>query len=444
MSAWLSDTHPIVDPAAAAALGGAIKRGDESIPPSSRSTLSEARRRASDATPQRAALARLHAAQAEHPFWHNRLLKAASAGALTKGDYRILFSQYYLYSQSFTRFIAALMANCEDDLHRSRLAENLWEEGGGLAPEQRHAEIFRRFLRGGLGIDVADIDFLDASRFFVREYLDFCLHAHPAAGAAFLSLGTEGIVPRMYATLLDGLLKAGVGEEHLAFFRIHMECDDQHAETLEHIMMSYSGMPDWYNTCHRSMDYALSLRHRFFDQLYEAIEARRVRAILDAIQRGESLAPAEPAAAEIRHRLGTPGVPLYGNVNERLGVDFAVERVPFKTDVFDARVLHVAPRRNSERHKHPHESVFYVVKGQGRVQVNQSSVEVAPGDMVFVPRWATHQSHNVGDEELVIVALTDFGLTDRAYVGNHLKTTRLRGVQAPREDVEARPLRSGE
>src|SRR5580700_898068 len=227
MSAWLSDTIPIVDPAAAAALGGSIRRGDESIPPSSRSTVSDARRRAADAPPHRPALARLHAAQADHPFWHNRILRAAAAGALTRDDYRTLFSQYYLYSQSFTRFIAALMANCEDDLHRSRLAENLWEEGGGLAPEQRHAEIFRRFLRGGLGIDVADIDFLDATRLFVREYLDFCLHAHPAAGAAFLSLGTEGIVPRMYATLFDGLLRAGVAEPHLAFFRIHMECDDQ-------------------------------------------------------------------------------------------------------------------------------------------------------------------------------------------------------------------------
>ena len=44
-----------------------------------------------------------------------------------------------------------------------------------------------------------------------------------------------------------------------------------------------------------------------------------------------------------------------------------------------------------------------------------------------------HQSYNVGDEELVILAMTDFGLTERAYVGNHLKTTRLRGSQAPRE-----------
>jgi len=100
--------------------------------------------------------------------------------------------------------------------------------------------------------------------------------------------------------------------------------------------------------------------------------------------------------------------------------------------VLDTRVLRVAPHRSNERHKHPHESVFYVIAGRGNVRVNQSSVDVGPGDMVFVPRWATHQSYNTGDEDLVILAVTDFGLTERAYVGDAVKTTRLRGAEAPR------------
>src|SRR5262249_39152867 len=155
-------------------------------------------------------LARLHTAQAEHPFWNNRVFRACAAGALTRDDFRLLFSQYYLYTQGFTRYLAALMASCESDLHRARLAENIWTEGGGAEPDRRHAEIFRGFLRDGLGIDIEDIEFMDSTRLFVREVLDFCTRAHPAAGSAFLSLGTEGIVPRMYAILVDGLLKAGV------------------------------------------------------------------------------------------------------------------------------------------------------------------------------------------------------------------------------------------
>jgi mannose-6-phosphate isomerase-like protein (cupin superfamily) len=343
-----------------------------------------------------------------------------------------VFSQYYLYSRNFTRLLAGLMASCDNDLLRARLTENLWEEGGGLAPELRHSEIFRGFLRHGLAVDVDHIEFFDATRLFVQSYLDFCVHAPPAAAAAFLSLGTEGIVPRLYETFLEGLQRAGVGEEHMAFFRIHIACDDAHAETLEQIMLSYGSMPDWLGVCHRAMDHALTLRRHFFEELYDAIVARRMQGVLGEIQRGEPLAPERPDASTICYRAGTPGAPLYSNVHERLGIEFEVDRVPFASSTLDTRVLRVAPHKNNERHKHPHESVFYVIAGRGRVHVNQASVDVGPGDMVFVPRWALHQSYNTGDDDLVILAVTDFGLTERAYVGNPLKTTRLLGAEAPR------------
>lgn len=442
MTAWLHDSKvPIVDPSAAAALGGSFRRADESIPPSSRGIPSDStrlRRAGSEPPTPETALIRLRLEQAEHPFWQNRLFRACAAGVLTKDDFALIFGQYYLYSQSFTRYLAAVMANCESDYYRAKLAENIWEEGGGQVPERRHAEIFRRFLRDGLGIDTSNVEFHDATRFFVREYLDFCLRAPPLAGSAFLSLGTEGIVPRMYALLLDGLLKAGVAEEHVHFFRLHMECDDAHAETLERMMTSYASQPDWFSTCAKAMDYALSLRGRFFEQLYDAVQTRRVRRIVSNIQRGESLAPEVPAEAAVVHRPGASGAPLYGNSNERLGIEFSVERVPFASEVFDTRVLRVAPGKSNERHKHPHESLFHVISGSGRVHVNKASFEVGPGDVVFIPRWALHQSQCTSDEPLVILALTDFGLTERAFIGDHLRTTRMKGTQAARESGESK------
>lgn len=450
MTSWMTDRRAsVVDPSAAAALGGSVaaeprgfQRVDESIPLSSRGIpLDSERRRAqrARAEPVEAPLARLHATQASHPFWQNRLFRASAAGALTRADFAVVFSQYYLYSQSFTRYLAALMANCENDLLRSKLAENIWEEGGGQAPAERHAELFRGFLRGGLGVNPDDVDFLDATRFFVHEYLDFCVRAPPAAGSAFLSLGTEGIVPRMYAILLDGLLKAGVPEEHTRFFRIHMECDDAHAETLEQIMTSYAARPDWLPVCEGAMTYALDLRRRFFEQLYEAVQAARLAPIMDRIQRAASLAPDEPEVSALLHRPGAAGEPLYTNADPRRGIDFSVERVPFAAEVFDTRILRVAARKHNEAHKHPHESVFHVISGRGKVHVNRVGFDVGPGDIVFVPRWATHFSQSTGDEELVILALTDFGLTDKAYIGDHLAHTRQKGTQAARTTSSVPP-----
>src|SRR5262245_22762956 len=370
-------------------------------------------------------LDQLHHAEQRHPFWSNRLFSACKAGHLTLGDFRFIFSQYYLYSKNFTRYLAAIMANCDNDYFRARLSENMWEEGGGAAPENRHSEMFRNFLREGLSIVLDEIDYLDFTHHFMHSYLDFCRSATPAAASAFFSLGTEGIVARIYEIFVAGLKQAGIEERHLKFFRLHMECDDEHAATLEDMMLSYSGEADWSETCRRAMDHALNLRHRFFDNLYEAIRQRRVQGLLDRIQSRQPLAPESPNPAHFLHGSSQLGTPLYSNTNGRLNIDFAVNRVPFAAEVLDPRLIRIPPGKYNEKHRHAHETVFYIIAGHGRVLINETAIEVAPGDMVFVPRWAMHQSQNLGETEMTILAVTDYGLTGNAYIGNYLKTARM-------------------
>lgn len=371
------------------------------------------------------ALDQLHRAEQQHPFWTNRLFSACRAGHFTLEDFRFIFSQYHLYSQNFTRYLAAIMANCDNDYFRARLSENMWEEGGGAAPENRHSEIFRNFLRDGLSVDIAEIEYLDFTHHFMQSYLDFCLRATPAAASAFFSLGTEGIVARIYEVFVAGLRQAGIEERNLKFFHLHMECDDEHAATLEEMMLSYSGEPDWSETCRRAMNHALNLRHRFFDNLYEAIRQRRVQGLLDRIQSREPLAPESPDPARFLFGSSRLGTPLYKNTNGRLNIDFAVDHVPFAAEVLDPRVVRIPAGKYNEKHRHAHETVFYIIEGSGRILINEAAIEVAPGDMVFVPRWAMHQSQNLGETEMRILAVTDYGLTGNAYIGSYLKTARM-------------------
>src|SRR5262245_53417796 len=370
-------------------------------------------------------LDQLHHAEQRHPFWSNRLFSACKAGHLTLGDFRFIFSQYYLYSKNFTRYLAAIMANCDNDYFRARLSENMWEEGGGTAPENRHSEMFRGFLRDGLLVDIEQIDYHDFTHHFMHSYLDYCRRATSAAASAFFSLGTEGIVARTYEIFVAGLKQAGIEESNLKFFHLHMECDDEHAATLEEMMLSYSEEPDWPATCRRAMDHALNLRKRFFDNLYEAIRLRRVQGLLDGIQAREPLAPELPDAGRFRFGSSQLGRPLYQNTNLRLNIDFAVDTVPFAAEVLDPRIVRIPAGKYNEKHRHAHETVFYIIEGRGRVLINEATIDVAPGDMVFVPRWAMHQSQNLGETDMKILAVTDYGLTDNAYIGSYLKTARL-------------------
>ena len=213
--------------------------------------------------------------QAKHPIWENPLLVACREGQLTVEDFRYIFSQYYAYSRSFTRFLAALMAGCDDDLLRAQLSQNLWEEGGGASPERRHSNIFRNFLTKGLGLSLEQIRFDQATVQFVNDYLDCSSNRDFAYATAFLSMGTEGIVVRLYTDFLKGLNQAGIPEEHLEFFHIHIGCDDEHAETLEKMMLSAVGQHDFTCSARLGLEHALSLRHNFLLSLYRRLQEQR-------------------------------------------------------------------------------------------------------------------------------------------------------------------------
>jgi quercetin dioxygenase-like cupin family protein/pyrroloquinoline quinone (PQQ) biosynthesis protein C len=359
-------------------------------------------------------------------LWDTRLLRACRLGHLGREDWQFLFSQYYLYSGNFTRLLAAAMAGCPNDYFRARLAQNLWEEGGQLRPEERHAEIFRHFLVEALGVQPETIRYEIFTEHFVQQYLNHCYTGAPAFVSAFLSLGTEALVARLYGFFREGLLRAGLAEEQLRFFTLHMECDDAHAATLTEMMLSYAGEPGWEGQVRAGLHAALELRRTFFDNLFEAIVRRRLDGLLHGIQDRQALGPDPLRLQDALFQAGSRGPLLYTNTVDRLNIQFLVERVPFDAEVLDPRLVYIPPGKANERHKHAHESLFVVLQGAGRVLVGDIHVPVRVGDLVFVPRWVLHQSENLGREPMIILAVTDHGLTGRAFVGDYDRTARLK------------------
>ena len=375
--------------------------------------------RTTEGSSARAWLAALREEVRVHPLWKCQLLQACERGHLTREDFTFIFSQYYLYSRNFTRYLAALMTVCENDLLRAKLSQNLWEEGGALEPEQRHAEIFRDFLTRGLGLNLKTIRYEGFTQHFVARYLGFCREASASEGSAFLALGTEGVVARLYSVLVRGLEKANVPQDALRFFHIHMECDDEHAATLEEMTLTYCDEPGWAEAVQRGTRLALDLRLEFFDELYREVERRRVAGKLAAISGRTALCGQSPTRDEIVFGHGEAGTPLYESTVEQLSIDFSVHRVPFAGEVLDPRLVRIKPGRCNENHRHAHESVFFVMQGTGTVRVNEATLAVNAGDIVFVPRWAMHQTQNKGDTEMLVLAVTDFNLTGRALVGKY-------------------------
>lgn len=151
-------------------------------------------------------------------------------------------------------------------------------------------------------------------------------------------------------------------------------------------------------------------------------------ALAELIQATEARTPLgtdTPARAFIRPA-ESAGAALYANRNDKLDIDFAVERCSFPAlQTLDPRVVRIAPGKRNEHHRHAHESLFVILEGEGEVCVGETWSPVRKGDLAFVPRWIFHQTRNTSaTETLVVLAITDFGFTS-AVLGDYDRRTRL-------------------
>lgn len=147
-----------------------------------------------------------------------------------------------------------------------------------------------------------------------------------------------------------------------------------------------------------------------------------------------AIAPCDTPAAGYVSACEKDAFPVhYKHVDERVGIHFQVSKLPFEQlQAMDCRLLTIAPGATNEKHRHAHESIFVVLEGAAVLQIGEERLALAQGDVAYVPRWAVHQTRNVGQEcELRLLAITDFGLTS-ALIGNYDRATRLNagGLQA--------------
>lgn len=318
------------------------------------------------------------------------------------------------------------MANCDRDNFRAKLTENLWEESGEGSGVS-HASIFRHFLTSSLGIsDLQTIEYEDFTRNFLNIYLENSMQADPIWSSAWLSLGTEGIVSNMYQIMVEGMRQAGFQDSELDFFHIHIGCDDEHAATLSELMCAYADRPEWYQTCAKATDLALSARAHFFNCLYERIVKPIDRSVVATIEDRKSLAKRVSDISRLKASIHQAGTKIYSNSVPHLNIEFAVDRLSFPvTEVLDPRIVSIPAGKNNEKHRHAHEALFYILQGAGRVTIDDRFIEVAAGDVVFVPRWCVHQSQNTSEVEMQILAITDFGLTSKV-LGDYDRQTRMK------------------
>jgi mannose-6-phosphate isomerase-like protein (cupin superfamily) len=341
----------------------------------------------------------------EHAFWNAKLLRCLSAGWAYSEDLRFALP-LLAAAEAARRECFAILATRAGDKAATVLqaASNDGEWGAKL-------DSWRKQLQVDPGTPTAELPTF--ARYFARECIIFCKERAINEAAAFL-LGGELATARIRQTVIDALKKADVETEQVTS-RLHPH---EFRAVLEEALAE--GAPDQraLSAHHEPMEHALSLYHQLLEDMYQAMRFARLSLMVDRIQSRISLENEKEPPIPMRPGVGEI---MLEERDDKRGILFTVERYPCTAETLDPRVVRIPPGKTNNRHKHAHETLFCFIEGTGRILVGETWVPVKPGDAVFVPRWATHQTHNTGDTELILLAITDYYLTHQVYIGKYDK-----------------------
>jgi thiaminase len=170
-----------------------------------------------------------------HPF-----LEGCRNGTVTLDQLKCFLVQQSHYSAYFTRYLCALMGNLPSNSQVLELAENLFEELGfdksSVDHSTPHYVIYQDMLKK-FNLSAQSAEKFPQTRKLIDTMLSYCKNDNPAYGLGAICLGAEAIVSVIYADIIKGFQACGVDVSEIPFFRIHVECDDGHAETIRDIMV---------------------------------------------------------------------------------------------------------------------------------------------------------------------------------------------------------------
>lgn len=178
-----------------------------------------------------------------HPALHHPFLRRFAQSKLERLQCWAFGLQHYQLVRMFTSYLEALRKSIPEPEVRDWIQRVLEDEyARPHTYERSHPALYRRFLRA-LGLTEEDwerAEALSETRAFIERHLELTALRHPAVGLGAVGPGHEWAIPTMFAYLVDGLRKAGVGEEALEYFTLHVAQDLEHGKLMRAALARYA------------------------------------------------------------------------------------------------------------------------------------------------------------------------------------------------------------
>ena len=215
-------------------------------------------------------LEHLEAQVEHHPALHHSFLRRFGAGGLGRLQLWAFGLQHYQLVRVFTSYLEALSKNISEPEVRDWIHRILEDEYARPHTYDRsHVALYRRFLRA-LGLRETDWEGAEAlpeTRAFIERHLELTSLRHPAVGLGAVGPGHEWAIPTMFAYLVEGLRKAGVGDECLEYFTLHIAQDLEHGALMRAGLAYYADTPENQVRILEGAQASLDARARFWEAL---------------------------------------------------------------------------------------------------------------------------------------------------------------------------------
>lgn len=360
------------------------------------------------------------------------LLQALKKEQVSLGQMQVLLAQHSHYSRHFTRYLCALMGQLTEAADVVALLGNLREEMGVDGQGgTTHAEMFRHAL-SILGVHPEHHTPMPETLRMVETMMGHCSSSNPIDGLSALCLGAEAIVPTLYRPILVGLQALGYGPEVTEFFRLHIEEDESHAQTLMAILERLTqDLPHGRQRALRVGREMIALRLQMLDAVWRSTRPSALGVVHSAAavepnlpsaaaERGHftsadfwrvpsRLTPMIPARlhhADVMQERDGAGGPSQGAGEQHFSQArrHRVHIVDLPSHTLSMTLGHLEPGQSTRLHRHNYETMVYVLSGRGFSRVGDRKVAWQAGDAFYVPVWAAHQHVNEGEEACTYLA----------------------------------------
>jgi len=209
----------------------------------------------------------------EHPGVNHPLLARLSHVPFTREDYKVMGLQHYPLVGTFTTYMEHLLVRSPNSNAKQWLAKVLVDEYGEGTEDKDHAECYLTFLRA-TGVKKGEEEqttYHPSVSGFIAEHLRITTQEPFLVGLGALGPGHEWSIPKMFPHIVRGLRRAGLKEDEIYYFTVHLEQDQEHGAWLEESMVEFCQTEENRRQLRRGALLSLAARAKFWSGVQDRI-----------------------------------------------------------------------------------------------------------------------------------------------------------------------------